>query len=156
MLDTSKTPLTWELIPTALSPLPRKSHATCVASHCGTAVVILFGGAPSGRKDPSNALYWVESASLEGHNNKAKVAMWNRAAAKGAPPAPRYGHSCTRITINKLAVFGGSGSNGELYNDVAILDTENFVWSIVGGWIGKEVSEGGARTKPSEGRSDEN
>ncbi|GMI09170.1 hypothetical protein TrVE_jg12647 [Triparma verrucosa] len=138
MLDTSKRPLSWELIPTALSPLPRKLHTTAIASHLGEAVVILFGGAPSGRKDPSNALYWVEAASLEGVGGKAKVAMWNRAAAKGAPPAPRYGHTCTRLTINKLAVFGGSGSNGELYNDIAILDTENFVWSIVGSWIGKE------------------
>ena len=64
--------------------------------------------------------------------------MWNRAAAKGTPPQPRYGHTCTRLAISRLAVFGGAGQDGELFNDVCVLDTENFVWSTVGSWVGKE------------------
>ena len=71
-LNTSSFPLTWKNIPSKLSPLPRKSHTTTVASHEGNACVILFGGAPSGKKAPSNALYWVRIADLEGSEGEAE------------------------------------------------------------------------------------
>jgi hypothetical protein len=106
--------------------------------------VILFGGAPSGKKAPSNALYWVRIADLEGTEESSmgskgtRMAFWNRAAAKGAPPRPRYGHTATRLSNNQLAIFGGAAGDGELLNDLAILDTETFVWTIIGSWIGKE------------------
>jgi len=68
----------------------------------------------------------------------SRMAFWNRAAAKGDPPRPRYGHTATRISNNQLAIFGGAAGDGELLNDLAILDTETFVWTIIGSWIGKE------------------
>jgi len=145
-LDTAKQPLFWRNIPSKLSPLPRKYHTTTVAMHDMQPAVLLFGGAPSGRKQPSNALYWVRVSDLEGTEGgstgaaSSRMAVWHRAAAKGTPPCPRYGHTATRLSNANIAIFGGCTGDGELLNDIAILDTEEFTWTLITSWIGKEVS----------------
>lgn len=85
VLDTSKHPLAWRSIPSKLSPLPRKSHTCSVVSHDNFAIVLLFAGAPSGRKEPSNALYWVRVSDLEGEGggsmgevSSSRMALWHR------------------------------------------------------------------------------
>ena len=207
-LDTASVPMRWKVIPSKLSPLPRKYHTTAIAKHGETPCVILFGGAPSGKSNPSNAIYWVKVSDLEGRpygdstsssttsgvgvppgGNKSsfsspsfsssvpipptptssslraspfassstgnvvvapvsralppsqqlsRMALWSRASCSGPPPPPRYGHTCSRLTASVLCMFGGIGPDGELLNDLCLLDCENFVWSRIAHWLGKE------------------
>ena len=100
--------------------------------------MILFGGAPAGRRDPSNALYYASMSELSGSNGMSRMAMWHRGMASGTPPRPRYGHTATRVGLSSVAYYGGVCSNGELLGDIAVLDTETFVWSVITSFIGKE------------------
>lgn len=86
--------------------------------------VLIFGGAPAGRRGLSNALYSVDLAQLS-----AGQGTWERHRPTGTAPAPRQGHSLTAVAGGKrLVLFGGVAENGELLGDIQVRH-EAFQWS---------------------------
>lgn len=78
--------------------------------------MLIFGGAPAGRRGLSNALYSVGLALLS-----VGEGTWERHRPKGAAPAPRQGHSLTAMAGGKrLVLFGGVAENGELLGDIHV------------------------------------
>jgi len=55
---------------------------------------------------------------------------WKQIRASGLEVAPRYGHSATLVG-DRMFVFGGKGTNGNLYRDMVVLDIKNWVWAPV-------------------------
>lgn len=82
----------------------------------GQPCVLVFGGAPAGRRGLSNALYSVGLALLS-----VGEGTWERHRPTGAAPAPRQGHSLTVVAGGKrLVLFGGVAENGELFGDIHV------------------------------------
>lgn len=78
--------------------------------------ILIFGGAPAGRRGLSNALYSVDLAQLS-----AGQGTWERHRPVGTVPAPRQGHSFTAVAGGKrLVLFGGVAENGELLGDIQV------------------------------------
>lgn len=78
--------------------------------------VLIFGGAPAGRRGLSNALYSVDLAQLS-----AGQGTWERHRPAGTAPAPRQGHSFTAVASGKRVVlFGGVGEDGDLLGDIQV------------------------------------
>lgn len=99
-----------------LAPLGRKGHSASVVPLGGHLRVLIFGGAPAGRRGLSNALYSVGLAQLS-----AGQGTWERHRPAGAAPAPRQGHSLTAVAGGKrLVLFGGVAENGELLGDIQV------------------------------------
>lgn len=103
-------------LPSRLAPLGRKGHSASVVPLGGHPRVLIFGGAPAGRRGLSNALYSVDLAQLSaGHGT------WERHRPTGTAPAPRQGHSLTEVAGGKrLVLFGGMAENGELLGDIQV------------------------------------
>lgn len=104
-----------------LAPLGRKGHTASVACIRGQSRVVIFGGAPAGRRGLSNALYSVDLAKLgDGEGT------WERHQPRGTPPAPRQGHSMTAVAGGKrLVLFGGIGDGGGILGDVQVPQTHS-------------------------------
>ena len=131
----------WSLVVSGLAPLPRKLHSAVVVG--GT--VVVFGGAPSGARVPSNQLFVADAAKLASGR-----AVWKQpalAAARrdtGIAPAAdgperaagdvpldvcgRYGHSATATADGRMAVFGGVAEGGALLNDLHVYDLAAQAW----------------------------
>ncbi|CAN0126914.1 unnamed protein product, partial [Hapterophycus canaliculatus] len=126
--------LQWERLSSRLAPLGRKGHTASVISFRSRPCILMFGGAPVGRRGLSNALYSVDLALLS-----AGEGIWERHRPSGAAPAPRQGHTLTVLAGGKrLVLFGGVAENGELLRDVQILETdgENVSWAAVQAPVG--------------------
>ncbi|CAM9973633.1 unnamed protein product, partial [Discosporangium mesarthrocarpum] len=118
-------------IPTRLAPLGRKGHAVAIAQRWGRPFVLLFGGAPAGRRGLSNALYLIGHRELVAGGGDG---MWERPEPRGRAPEPRQGHSFTALDGGERAVvFGGMAEGGELLNDVQVLEIGGgqLAWSQV-------------------------
>ncbi|CAN0486726.1 unnamed protein product, partial [Ectocarpus sp. 12 AP-2014] len=101
--------LRWERLSSRLAPLGRKGHTASVVPLRDRPCVLIFGGAPAGRRGLSNALYSVDLAMLS-----AGEGTWERHKPSGAAPAPRLGHSLTAVAGGKrLVLFGGKAENGD-------------------------------------------
>ncbi len=99
-----------------LAPLGRKGHTAAVVPHVGEPRVLIFGGAPAGRRGLSNAVYSVSLALLS-----AGAGTWERHRPTGTAPAPRQGHTLTPVEGGKrLVLFGGVAENGELLGDIQV------------------------------------
>jgi N-acetylneuraminic acid mutarotase len=59
-----------------------------------------------------------------------ETGVWFAAHTTGEAPCARSGHSATPIDNNRLVVFGGMNNEGMLMNDVHVLDTVLFSWSV--------------------------
>jgi hypothetical protein len=135
---------TWTEVRSGLSPLPRKGHSSIIVAPGTTfAVLVVFGGAPSGKGRPMNDLHTVEAQSLS-----AGVAMWSKKKPGGQAPSARLGHAAASTTSNIISsgsmsqsclhddihnagcmvVFGGTAGTGELFNDVHVYDVETNCW----------------------------
>ncbi|CAM9882196.1 unnamed protein product, partial [Laminaria digitata] len=117
-----------------LAPLGRKGHTATVACIRGQNRVLLFGGAPAGRRGLSGALYSVDLAKLS-----VGEGTWERHQPAGTAPAPRQGHSLTAVAGGKrLVLFGGVGEGGGILGDVQILETDGgcFSWASIQAPVG--------------------
>ena len=109
-------PPTWShLAPSGTPPVPRYESA---AMYDSTRLrVVLFGGF-----DGTNLLSDTWSLSLSGSP------AWAMLAPTGLNPTPRYGHSAIYdVPRDRMVVFGGQGSNGQLN------DTWALAWNGVTG-----------------------
>lgn len=130
-----------EKLSSRLAPLGRKGHSASVVPLGGQPRVLIFGGAPAGRRGLSNALYSVDLAQLS-----AGQGTWERHRPTGAAPAPRQGHSLTAVAGGKLLVlFGGVAENGELLGDIQVRGRRLFRASYIQGTVivGLNASLGG-------------
>ncbi|CAM9510657.1 unnamed protein product [Ectocarpus sp. 13 AM-2016] len=122
--------LRWERLSSRLAPLGRKGHTASVVSLRDRPCVLIFGGAPAGRRGLSNALYSVDLAMLS-----AGEGTWERHKPSGAAPAPRHGHSLTAVAGGKrLVLFGGKAENGDRLGDIQILEVGgggSLSWAVV-------------------------
>ncbi|CAM9463722.1 unnamed protein product [Ectocarpus fasciculatus] len=122
--------LRWERLSSRLAPLGRKGHTASIVPLRDRPCVLIFGGAPAGRRGLSNALYSVDLAMLS-----AGEGTWERHKPSGAAPAPRHGHSMTAVAGgNRLVLFGGKAENGDRLGDVQILEIGgggNLSWAAV-------------------------
>ena len=82
----------WETVKSGLAPLPRKGHSCTLVGSDNDAVVVVFGGEPSGKAAPMNDLHTVSVGSL-----LSGVAMWEKQRLLGDVPAPRHGHSAVAL-----------------------------------------------------------
>ena len=100
-----------------LAPLGRKGHTAAVVRLVGEPCVLIFGGAPAGRRGLSNAIYSVSLALLS-----AGAGTWERHRPSGTAPAPRHGHTLTPVEGGKrLVLFGGVAESGELLGDIQVM-----------------------------------
>ncbi|CAM9912117.1 unnamed protein product [Ectocarpus sp. 8 AP-2014] len=122
--------LRWERLSSRLAPLGRKGHTASVVPLRDRPCVLIFGGAPAGRRGLSNALYSVDLAMLS-----AGEGTWERHKPSGAAPAPRHGHSLTAVAGGKrLVLFGGKAENGDRLGDIQILEVGgggSLSWAVI-------------------------
>ncbi|CBJ34047.1 conserved unknown protein [Ectocarpus siliculosus] len=122
--------LRWERLSSRLAPLGRKGHTASVVPLRDRPCVLIFGGAPAGRRGLSNALYSVDLAMLS-----AGEGTWERHKPSGTAPAPRHGHSLTAVAGGKrLVLFGGKAENGDRLGDIQILEVGgggSLSWAVV-------------------------
>ncbi|CAM9473756.1 unnamed protein product, partial [Scytosiphon promiscuus] len=126
--------LQWERLSSRLAPLGRKGHTASVVSLRSRPHVLIFGGAPAGRRGLSNALYSADLALLSRGEG-----VWERHRPSGIAPAPRQGHTLTALIGGKrLVLFGGVAEGGELLRDIHVLETDGDVlsWSAVQAPVG--------------------
>ncbi|KAK3282811.1 hypothetical protein CYMTET_9471, partial [Cymbomonas tetramitiformis] len=95
------------------APPPRHSHCAC-AFH-GTRLLIWGGASESGMAD--SQVYIFDTEKFE----------WSKPAVAGTPPAAREMAAAAHVEGKGFFIHGGRSSSG-IVNDIAILDTEEFIW----------------------------
>lgn len=80
--------------------------------------ILLFGGHNGTQYFSDLWIFHVESLA------------WERKMTTGDRPHPRWCHSAILLG-SKLFIFGGRGANKRLFNDIYVLDTERFDFSLI-------------------------
>ncbi len=115
-LNLSGTP-TWSALATVGAPTPRNYHVGVVDASRDRLVV--FGGNAAGT--PLNDLWWLDLATSE----------WHAVTGLPASPSPRLAPGAALDPAgDRLLVFGGVGSSGEL-GDVWALDLASLGWTAI-------------------------
>ncbi len=94
----------------------RGGHSGCVVN----TDLIFFGGHCYGGKGKFE--HYNDTCVLDLETN-----TWHKVKVGGRVPSPRYGHSAAVIG-SRIYIFGGSGPDGHLCNDIFFLDTTTWCW----------------------------
>ncbi|GBG30908.1 Kelch domain-containing protein 3 [Hondaea fermentalgiana] len=94
----------------------RGGHAAAVVG----SDLLFFGGHCYGGKGKFD--YYSDTMALDLETN-----TWHKVRTGGRAPTARYGHRAS-VVGERMYIFGGSGPNGKLHNEVFFLDTTTWCW----------------------------
>eukprot|EP00742_Colponemidia_sp_Colp-10_P005995 GILJ01006416.1.p1 GENE.GILJ01006416.1~~GILJ01006416.1.p1 ORF type:complete len:649 (-),score=92.42 GILJ01006416.1:463-2349(-) len=121
ILDINK--VVWsQPICTGQSPGGRYMHSASVVGN----KYIIFGGCAEPDYTSSLDDMYVLTIANESYS-------WSKPLTSGAAPSSRHGHGTTATSANTMLLFGGAIDIGDclrLMNDVHVLNTDTWVWSI--------------------------
>ncbi|TMW67100.1 hypothetical protein Poli38472_012216 [Pythium oligandrum] len=92
-------------------------------------------GRPSKSKsDSSSTQISIRDMMLQVTPNKPPVirsaaASWSLVDVKGTPPVERWGHTATRISENRVVVYGGADDDESTLGDLFVYDLNKNEWS---------------------------
>ncbi|KAF0416732.1 galactose oxidase [Gigaspora margarita] len=124
--------MTWSTLPLPTDVLTRIDYT---ATLLPMGLIIYIGGhtklTPSSTFTFSsfNDILIFDTKSLS-WSNKAAMHKFSCMTASGITIQPRAAHSAVLIKDGNIVIFGGSNNNAQVYPDLAVLNTNAWIWSV--------------------------
>ena len=130
-----RTYLLEEIVPTNPyeAPMPKGS---CGMVAINTTKLLVFGGFGASPRGEQPGAWYVEAflgatVTNETHLFDLEARQWSNIEAVGTRPPPCHSFSFTRIDVDRIILFGGCLVDDTIVNDIYILDTQTWTWSLI-------------------------
>ncbi|KAF0531629.1 galactose oxidase [Gigaspora margarita] len=121
LFDTAS--LTWSALTLPTDVLPRIDYT---ATLLPTGFIIYLGGET--RLTPSSASTFTSLNDILIFD--IKLLSWSNKTTSGITVQPRYGHSAVLSKDGNIIIFGGARGSAQVYPDLAVLNTNTWIWSV--------------------------
>ncbi|KAF0531622.1 galactose oxidase [Gigaspora margarita] len=121
LFDTAS--LAWSTLTLPTDVLPRTDYT---ATLLPTGFIIYLGGYT--KLTPSSAITRASFNDILIFDTKSL--SWSNMTASGITIQPRYGHSAVLIKDGNIIIFGGASGSAQVYPDLAVLNTNIWIWSV--------------------------
>ncbi|KAF0416738.1 galactose oxidase [Gigaspora margarita] len=121
LFDTAS--MTWSTLTLPTDVLPRIDYT---ATLLPTGFIIYLGGET--RLTPSSANTKPSFNDILIFDTK--FLSWSNKTASGITVQPRYGHSAVLSKGGNIIIFGGASGFAQVYPDLAVLNTNTWMWSV--------------------------
>ncbi|KAF0434568.1 galactose oxidase [Gigaspora margarita] len=117
------TSMTWSTLTLPTNVLPRLDYT---ATLLPTGLIIYIGGYT--KLTPSSERSYANFDDILIFDTKSL--SWSNKNASGTTIQPRYGHSAILIKDGNIIIFGGAQTSAQVYPDLAVLNTNTWIWSV--------------------------
>ncbi|KAF0531617.1 galactose oxidase [Gigaspora margarita] len=117
------TSMTWSTSTLPTNILPRIDYS---ATLLPIGLIIYIGGHT--QLTPSSAYTYTSFNDILIFDTKSL--SWSNKTASGATIQPRAGHSAVLIKDGNIIIFGGANGAAQVYPDLAVLNTNTWIWSV--------------------------